>query len=57
MKTIEFNGKKYRISYDGSVEVYIPAGEPKVMRDAKRAYWRSLKPFSKLAIAVRKAAV
>lgn len=57
MKTVEVNGKKYRVANDGTVEVYVPAGEPRVMRDAKRAYWRSLKPFSSLSMKVRKAAM
>jgi hypothetical protein len=49
------NGKAYRVSYDGQVEVFVPAGEPRVMRDPKRAYWRSIKTGSRTFTAVHTA--
>ncbi len=56
MKTVSHNGKTYRVSYSGRVEVYIPMGEPRVMRDPKSAYWRSLKIDSSISNEVRKIA-
>lgn len=54
MILVAYKGKKYRLSYGGGVEVLIPAGEPRVMRDAKREYWRTLKANGPTAVAVRK---
>jgi hypothetical protein len=55
MKYITLDGKKYRISYDGHIEVYVPAGEPRVMRKAIRAYWRIIKRDSSTYKKVKKA--
>lgn len=57
MKYITLDGKKYRISYDGIIEVYIPAGEPRVMRKAIRAYWRRVKQDSATYKKVKLAAI
>jgi hypothetical protein len=50
---IEHKGNSYRVT-DNHVEVFIPAGPPRVMQLVQRAaYWRKLKPNSRLALRVR----
>lgn len=52
MKRVEFKGRSYLVFPGGSVEVRIPMGEPRVMRNPVRAHWRRLKTGSKTATAV-----
>ena len=39
---VKMKGRNYAVHYDGTVEVYVPGGEPRVMRDARPAVWRTL---------------
>jgi hypothetical protein len=50
---VEYKGKSYRVT-DDSIEVYIPAGPPRVMQLTQRSsYWRTLKPNSLIGLRVR----
>ena len=48
IQSVEFRGRTYHVNVvDGAIawiEVRIPAGEPRVMRDARPAMWRALNP-------------
>jgi hypothetical protein len=51
---LHLDGKTYRVSPAGMVEVYIPMGEPRVMqRHPRSAYWRLLNFDGKTAQRIR----
>jgi hypothetical protein len=53
MKRVQYKGKSYIVFPSGSVEVYIPMGEPRVMRNPVSGHWRRLKTNSKTSLAVQ----